>query len=142
MLGANGVAPRAGLLGPQDGTARIGAPAPGVSEPERRQEIQLSLLRPAIADLDADKDVVDVCLCIVGENVEIFVFVEGAGIEQLVLGAGTPFLTVPLDELAIGELGLRILVEVPHVRMRRRAVEVVIQLLNVLSVVSLLASEA
>src|SRR5262249_9842284 len=51
----------------------------------------------------------------------------------------TPIL---LDQLGVRELGLGILVEKPHVRMRRCRVEVVVVLLHVLAVVPLVAGEA
>ena len=46
------------------------------------------------------------------------------------------------DQVHVGEGGLRILVQVPHVRMRRRAVEVEVVLLDVLAVVALTVGQA
>jgi hypothetical protein len=48
---------------------------------------------------------------------------------------------VLLDQLFVRELGERVFVERLHVGMRRRAVEVVVQLLHVLAVVALVARE-
>ncbi len=63
--------------------------------------------------------------------------VEDAGVEQLVLEllAGPP--AVGLHQVGVRKGRLRVLVEVLHVRVRRRAVEVEVVLLHVLAVVPL-----
>src|SRR5262249_51624981 len=76
------------------------------------------------------------------EDVKVTVLVEHARVEQLVL----EFLTAPraagCDEVAVRVGGLGILVEVLHVRMGRRAVEVEVILLDVLAVVALAVGQS
>ena len=62
------------------------APRPGVAEPERRQQVQRRRLGPAVGDGDADQDVVGRRLRVLGEDVEVAVVVEDAGVDQLELG--------------------------------------------------------
>ena len=53
-----------------------------------------------------------------------------------------PAAAVVLDEVGVGEGRLRVLVEVLHVRVRRRGVEVEVVLLDVLAVVALAVGQA
>src|SRR4029453_3291523 len=65
-----------------------------------------------------------------------------AGVEKLVFEFLAAPAAVGLDEIPIRELALRILVEVFHVRMRRRTVDVEVVLLHVLAVVALAVGQA
>src|SRR4029079_18720641 len=76
------------------------------------------------------------------EHVEVPVPLEGARVQQLVLEVGAAPAAAGDDEVAVGELALRVLVEVLQVRVRRRAVEVEPVLLDVLAVVALAVREA
>ena len=81
-------------------------------------------------------------LGVLDDDVEVAVLVEDAGVEQLELGALAAAAAVLLDQPAVGKLGLRILVEELHVRVRRRVVEVEVVLLDVLAVVALAGRQA
>ena len=81
-------------------------------------------------------------LGVLDEDVEVAVLGEDAGVDQLELGILLAAAAVLLDQSAVGELRLRILVEHLHVRVRRRRVEVEVVLLHVLAVVALVAGEA
>ena len=96
---------------------------------------------PAIVDGDADQDVVGACLGVLEEHVEVAVVVEDARVEQLVFDLLPRPSAVRLHEVSIRELPLRILVEVRHVRVRGRRIEVEIVLLDVLAVVPLAVGE-
>ena len=61
---------------------------------------------------------------------------------QLVLELLTRAAAVGLDKVRVGELALRVLVEVLHVRVRGRAVEIEVVLLDVLAVVALAVGQA
>src|SRR4030095_1139138 len=67
---------------------------------------------------------------------------EHAGVEQLVLRRAPATPPVLLQEIPIRKGGLRILVEVLHVGMGRRGVEVEVALLDVLAVIALRPGEA
>jgi len=86
---------------------------------------------------DPDQDVVRSGLRILDEHIEVTVAVEDSGVEQLVFGLalGTP--AVLGQELRVGERGLRVLVERFQIRRGGCGVEVVVELLDVLAVVSL-----
>ena len=57
-------------------------------------------LRPAIVDGDPDEHVFRAFLGVLDEHVEIAVFVEDAGVEQLVLGLLPRAAAVRLDQVA------------------------------------------
>ena len=94
-------------------------------------------LGAAVERLDPDADVLGRRLGVLDDDVEVAVVVEDAGVEQLELEALAVAAAVLLDQPAVGELGLRVLVEELHVRVRRRVVEVEVVLLDVLAVVAL-----
>src|SRR5882672_7493933 len=60
--------------------------APCVAKPESGQERELGCVGSAIQDGDADEDVVNVVLGVFGEDVEVAIFIEDAGVFELVLG--------------------------------------------------------
>ena len=89
------------------------------------------------------EDVLGRGLGVLDEDVEVAVLVEDAGVEQLVLelaarAAGGWSST----RSSYGIRRLRVLVEILHVRVRRRAVEVEVVLLDVLAVVALAVGQA
>ena len=124
-------------LGRQRGLASIGAPRPGVAEPQRRQDLDRRRFRSGVADRDLDVDVVwrrlrELCL-----DPPIAVVIEDASVDELELGILLRASSVLLDEAAVGELALRVVVPPSHVRMRGRGVDEPPVLLGVLGVVAL-----
>ena len=117
------------------------APRPGVAEPQRRQQAQARRFRPAVVDGDPDQHVFRPRLGVFHEHVEVPVFGEGAGVEQFILEFLARAAAVDVDQVGVGEFPLRILVEVLHVGVRRRAVEVEVVLLHVFAVVRLAVGE-
>ena len=111
-------------------------PRPLVAEPERRQHVNLGRLRTAIVDCDLDQDVVGRLLGVLDEDVEIAILVEDARVEQLVFKFLPAAGTAGIDKVGVGKRRLRILVQIFHVRMGRRAVEVEVILLDVFAVVA------
>src|SRR5215475_8759918 len=121
---------------------RAGLPAPGVSEPERRQNVQLSRLGRPVGDRETNEQVVDASFRVLHDDVEVTVAVEDAGVEQLVLRPVPIPTRRLLVQTPIGVRALRVLVEVLHVRVRRGVVEVEVALLHVLAVIALDAGDA
>ena len=119
----------------------IRVPGPGIAEPERRQDTKPGRFRPAIVHGDADEDVFRALLRVFHEHVEVPVVVEGAGIEQLVLELVPRSAPVRVDQVPVGILPLRVLVEILHVRVRGRAVDVEVVLLDVFAVIRLAVGE-
>ena len=81
-------------------------------------------------------------LGVLDEDVEVAVLVEHARVEQFVLEFVPAPAAAGFDKVGVREGGLRILVEVLHVRVRRRAVEVEVVLLDVLAVIALAVGQA
>ena len=75
-------------------------------------------------------------------DVEVSGLLEHAGVDELVLVLLTASVPVALDEVAVGERALRVLVQPAHVRVGRRRVERPPVLLDVLAVVALGVGEA
>ena len=117
-------------------------PGPLVAEPERRQDVHLGRFGAAIVDRDLNQDVFRGRLGILDEDVEVAILVEHAGIDQFVLHFLPAAAAAGLDKIGVRECRLRILVEVLHVRMRRRAVEVEVVFLDVLAVIALAVGQA
>ena len=128
--------------GAQLGPANVLAPRPGVAEPDGRQQVQLSGLRPAIRHGDLDQNVVARGLRIFDEHIEVAILVEDAGVDQFELARVAASVPILLDQLLIREGGLRILVQILHVGVRRRGVQVEVAFLAVLAVIAFVAGEA
>ena len=119
------------------------APRPRVAKPQRRQQVQRRRLRPAIGDRDADQHIVRRRLGVLGRARRS----SGSSSNTPVSASSNSGSPLPRRRFsstsrAYGILGLRILVERLHVRMRRRRIEVVVALLHVLAVVALRAGQA
>ncbi len=95
-----------------------------------------------VVDRHLDQDVLRSRLRVLEEDVEVPVVVEDPRVEELVLELLPRAPPVRLEEVPVGELALRVLVEVLHVRVGRRRVEVEVVLLDVLAVVPLAVGEA
>ena len=120
------------------GSADLGDPRrPVVAEPERRQEVQFRRVRSPVGRGDPDQDVFRPGFGILDEDVEVSVVVEDAGVEEFILHLVPGATTVRLHQVGVGEGRLRVLVEVLHVRVGRRAVEVEVVFLDVLAVIAL-----
>ena len=118
------------------------APRPRVAEPQCRQDTQPGRFRPAIVHGDLDEHVLRPRLGVFDEHVEVAVVVEYAGVEQLVLELFPRAPPVRFDQVPVGVLALRVLVEILHVGVGRRAVEVEVVLLDILAVVRLAVGES
>src|SRR6266513_215302 len=111
-------------------------PGPRVSEPERRQHIQRRWFRAAVYYCDSDQDIFRRFLRILYEDVEVPVLIEYSGIEQFILEFLARTAPIGLHQVSIRELRLWIFVEILHVGMSRRAVEIEAVLLYIFTVVS------
>ena len=117
-------------------------PRPGVAVPRGRQHVQRVGLRAGVRDPDRHQQVVRVGLGVVDLDDPVAVVVEGAGVEQLVLGVELAAAAVLGDEVAVGELALRVVVAPAVPGVARQRVEVPPVLLGVLAVVALVAGQA
>ena len=117
-------------------------PAPGVAEYQLRQHVQRRRFGAPVECGDAHQHIVDTGLGVFDENVEIPVIVERTRIQQLVFRRTDSAPPVLGNEIRIGERSLRIFVEHLEVGMRRRRIQVVIELLDVLAMIALAVREA
>ncbi len=123
--------------------ADVGDPRrPVVAEPERRQEVQFRRVRSPVGCGDLHQDVFRAGFGVLHENVEIAIGVEDAGVEEFILHLVPGATAVRLRQVGVGKGRLRVLVEVLHVRMGRRAVEVEVVFLDVLAVVPFAVGQA
>ena len=83
-----------------------------------------------------DKDVFRTLFSVFYERVKVPVVVEYTGIEQFVLKLLPRPPAICLDQFAVRKLPLRVLVQILHVGVRRRAVDVEVVLLHILAVVT------
>ncbi len=127
------------LAGPggREGALAVRPPRPCVAEPHGGQQVDGRRLRAAVLDRDLDEDVLRAGLRILDEDVEVAALGKDARVEQLVLGLLDRAPAVLLDQLPVRVFRVRVLVQVLHVRVRRRRVEVEPVLLDVLAVVAL-----
>ncbi len=104
--------------------------------------MQVGPLPSAIADGDLNQQILGRFFRIFDEHVEVAVVVEHAGVEQFVFEFIAPAAAAGVDKIGIGKRRLRILVQVFHVRVRGRAVEIEIVFLDVFAVVALAVGQA
>ena len=120
----------------------LATPRPGVAKPKGRQHMDLRRLWAPVADSDLDQDVLRLDLGVLDEDVKVPVLIEDACVEQFILGGLFVACPVGFDDGPVRVLGLRILVEILHVRVSWRAVEVEVILLDVLAVIPLAVAQS
>ncbi len=132
-------------LGGQSGQLRPhrgGVPRPHVAEPHLGEQVERRGLRAAIGRAHPVDQIAGRHLYDVDHHVEVALIVEHAGVDELVLGVCARSACVVGNQLRVGEFGLGILVEHPRRCVRRHRVEVVVQFLDVLTVVALAVGQA
>src|SRR5262247_3629746 len=98
--------------------------------------------RTTIAHFDAYADVFRARLGILDKDVKIPLGIKDARIEQFILPLIIAQLSALLDELLIGIGRLGIFIEILHVGMRWRRVEVEVVLLHILAMIGLRRDQA
>ena len=141
MAGVDGRRTHRALAKLEFGAHGAGLPRPVVAKPQRRQQVQGVRGGGTIGRTDAYEDVFGLTLGVFDGEVEIFVAIEYAGIEQLVFGVCARPATVLFDEVGVRKGVMRILVEHLHVRVRRHVIEVEIVFLDVLAVIAFVSGE-
>jgi hypothetical protein len=115
----------------------LGPPGPDIAKPEGRQHVDHAFLGPPVVYADLYQQIRGRGLRVFHKDVEIPIFIEYAGVEQFVLGIGLAATPVGVYQIRIRICALRILIEIPHIRVGRRAVQVIIVFLDVLPVIGL-----
>ncbi len=122
---------------PHPRLGRVHIPGPGVAEPCGRQHVQGGGLGSGVGHLDGHQQVIGAGLRVMHLGDPVPVAVEHPGIQQLVLGFFAAAGPVLVDEVLIGEGGLRVVVAPPVPGVARRRVQVPPVVLDVLAVVAL-----
>ena len=131
-----------GLAPAQPRPFRPRIPGPGIAKPERRQQVKLRGFGTAIDRLDPDQNVIRRALRIFYEDIEIAVLVEDAGVNKLEFQRVLSAPAILFHQPRVGELALRVLVQVFHVGVCRRRVQIKVVLFHILAVIALAAGEA
>ncbi len=104
--------------------------------------MQCGRLRPAVTYADLNQQVLRRLLGILDKHVKVAVFVEHARIEQFILHVAAIAPLARLHQVAVREFRLRILVQVLHIGVRGRAVQVEVVFLDVFAMVTLAVRQA
>src|ERR1700722_17911282 len=131
---------RADLM--QFGTRLTASPRPHVPEPHSWQQPQRGNVRTTIRYRDLDQNIFRISLGVLHEHVEITVVIEYPGVQQFVFCLVFASAPILFDQPGVGKLRLRIFVQILHVGMRRRTVEIEVVLFYVLAMVAFVAGEA
>src|SRR5688500_17340339 len=115
-----------GTVPKHSGFVRMVTPRPGIAEPDLRYNVNNRFFRAPVVNGDTYKQIVWRALRILHKYVEISVVIENTGVEKVVFRLAPVSPAVLFNKCLIGKLTLRILVKHLHVRVRRRAVEVVV----------------
>jgi hypothetical protein len=124
---------------PQPRFAFVQSPAPGVTKPKGRQQMQFGGFRTAVECLNPDQDIVRTALGVFDEDIEIAIPVEDPCVDQFKLEVSLAPCPILLDQPRIGKFGLRVFVKKLHVRVSWRRIEIEIILLDVLPVITFVA---
>ena len=117
-------------------------PRPRVAIPQCGKQVQAGILQAAIVDRDANQDVFRRSLGILDKNVEVTIIVEDPSVDEFVLQLVSGASLVGDDDVLVGIGPLRVLIQVLHVRVRGRAVQVEVIFLDVLAVVAFRIDES
>src|SRR5579883_750073 len=104
--------------------------------------MQRRRLGASIDGSDANQNVFDVSLRVFHKHVKVAILVKDSGVEQLEFRLFASAPAVFLDEPLIGESLLGIFVEHAHVAVRGGGIQIEVVLLNIFSVISLVAGQA
>ncbi len=115
---------------------RAVAPAPGIAEPHRGQQMQCRGRGSAVDHRGAHQNIVDTVLRVFDEDIEVAVFVENSRVNQLVFALRALPLAIGLRQVCIGEGCLWIFIQRLHVGVRRRGVQVIVVFLDVLAMIA------
>src|SRR5215470_18630174 len=103
--------------------------------------MERSGFRAAIDGRDPNKDVFDVRFGVLDKHVEVAVLGKNSGIEQFEFRLAAAASAVLIDKKLVGEFGLWIFVEHPHVAVRGSGVKVEVALFHVLPMIALISGQ-
>jgi hypothetical protein len=98
-------------------------------------------LGATVDDADSHQHVLWRLLGILDEHIEVPVVIEDAGVEQLVLRIAASAAPAFRHQFGVGEGALRIFVQILHVGMAGKVVEIEVALLDIFAVIAFIAGE-
>ena len=104
--------------------------------------MKLCRLGTAVVNCDSDENVFGICLGVFDKHIEIAVVIKYASVEQFVFEFFPRAAAVCLRPAHDREIPLRILVEILHVGVRGRAVEIEVVFLDILAVIAFAIGQA
>ena len=99
-------------------------------------------MRPTVRNCNPDQDVFRRFLGVLDKHVKVAIVIEDTGIQELIFHVVAIAPLVRLNQIAVGKRRLRVLVQVLHVGVRGRAVEIEVIFLHVLAMVALAVGES
>src|SRR6516162_639728 len=127
---------------PQSWFRSVPFPRPRIAEPQRREQMKRRGFWPAVMSHNANEQVLWCRFSVFHKNVEVPVVIENTRVEQFVLELVARATLTRIYEVAIREFALRVLVEVLHVGVRGRTVDIEVVFLHVLAVIAFAVGEA
>ena len=91
---------------------------------------------------DANENILVVGFGVFDENVEVAIFAEDAGVEEFEFWLRATAALIFFHQPSVRKFSLRILIQILHVTMRWRGVEIKIIFFDVLAVIAFVAREA
>src|SRR5207245_1430335 len=98
------------------------APRPGVTKPQRRQDVEQRRLRTPVCNGDPNQHIVWRSLGVFREDIEVAPVVEDAGVRQLELAIQLVAASVFCNQSIVGKLRLGVFVKTLHVGVRGRGI--------------------
>jgi hypothetical protein len=132
---------RTGLAEARAGRARI-IGRPGVTKPERGQDVDLGGLVAPVEHSHPHHDIVNRGLGILDGDIEVAIVVEHACVQKFVFELVATAAPVGVYQIVVGEGGVRVLIEEALVGVGRGGVEVEVVLLHVLAMIAFAVREA
>ncbi len=112
-------------------------PTPGIAKPQLGQQVERGGLGSAVVRGDTHQDVFVAGLSVLDHHIEIPVVGEGLRVDELEFRMGDAAAAILLLQLRVRELPLRVLVKHLQIGVGRSGIEVVIELLDVFTMVAL-----
>src|SRR5258706_556105 len=117
-------------------------PTPGIAKPQLGQQVERGGLGSAVVRGDTHQDVFVAGLSVLDHHIEIPVVGEGLRVDELEFRIGDAAQAILLLQLRVRELPLRVLVKHLQIGVGRSGIEVVIELLDVFTIVSLVTNKS
>src|SRR4051812_40582940 len=118
------------------------SPRPGIAKPNSGQESQVCRFRPTVENRNLYQNVFDISLGILDLHIKVAVLLEYSSIQQLIFWLMFIHAAILRNQHVVRKRRMRILVQILHIRMGWRAVEIEEILLFIFAVITFVAVES